>query len=151
ASSFTPTNLVATIPGTSWQIGARVDAPTEAPTADYLSFSLSLPTGNHGAFNWQAGQEVLVFSFQNSGSCAGPVSLMADNDPFNTLPNSANTSPGNQIDVIGLGSDPGNDYLDIYGTAADCSALTPGIEYKIVYNSTTNRYEVYLRPTVTPG
>jgi hypothetical protein len=148
--SFNPATVIAQVPGTDWALTSRTNAPSEDPSADYLSFELSFPTNNHSAINWQSGQEVLAFSFANSGSCAGAVTVMDNGDPFNTLPNSANTNPGNQIEVVGLGDDPGNDYLGNYGSAALCSA-SPGIEYRVAYNSGANRYEVWMRPTVTPN
>jgi len=109
------TNLV---PGTAWSVGSRIDAPTESPDADYISFDLSFPGNDQGAFNWSGGQEVAVFSFRNSNGCMGNVALLDPSDPF-MAPNSVGTNPGNQIDIVDLGS--GNAYLGNYETGgADC-------------------------------
>ena len=121
---FTPTNLTAQVANTSWAIDSRTDGPAADTSADYLSFSLDFPTGNHKAINWQAGQEILMFTFQNGGICAGAVSLMENSDPFNVAPN----NPGQQIDVLALGSDPGNDFLGNYNLGqGDCDRDGDGV------------------------
>ena len=122
--AFTPTNR-SPYTDTLWTVDSVVRAPAEASGADYLSFGVGFPTNNLGAFGWQAGVERRVFSFTNGGVCSGAVTLMANNDPFNTLPNSLGTNPGNAIDVIALGSNPGNDYLSDYSSgAAICPATS---------------------------
>jgi uncharacterized repeat protein (TIGR01451 family) len=121
---FTSTNITAQVAGTGWAIDSRTNGPAADTNADYLSFSLDFPTGNHAAINWQAGQEILMFTFQNGGVCAGAVSLMENSDPFNVAPN----NPGQQIDVLALGSDPGNDFLGNYNLGqADCDRDGDGV------------------------
>ena len=121
---FTPTNLTAQVANASWAVDSRTDGPAADTSADYLSFSLDFPTGNHSAINWQAGQEILMFTFQNGGICAGAVSLMENSDPFNVAPN----NPGQQIDVLALGNDPGNDFLGNYNLGqADCDRDGDGV------------------------
>lgn len=121
---FTPTNLTAQVADTAWSVTSRHNAPAADVSADYLSFSLAFPTGNHQAINWQAGQEILMFTFQNGGVCAGPVSLMENNDPFNVPP----YNPGQEIDVIALGVDPGNDFLGNYDLGqGDCDRDGDGV------------------------
>jgi hypothetical protein len=106
------------IVNTIWSNDSRADAPDENPSVDYISFSLSKP----GAFAWKAGEEKEVLNFRNSGKCIGPVAFLDnDTDPFNKLPNSVNTNPGNQFTNLGWGDSSENNYLDIYGTAADCA------------------------------
>ncbi|MEZ4861099.1 MAG: hypothetical protein R3C14_07330 [Caldilineaceae bacterium] len=122
AGAFTVTNLIP-YTDTTWTVDSRVTAPSEAPGYDYLSLQVTFPTNNAQTFDWQNGVERLVFSFANGGVCAGPVTLMENNDPFHLLPNSAGTNPGQQIDVFGLGNDPGNDFLGVYGLGqADCGS-----------------------------
>lgn len=158
--AFTPTNIIP-YAGTTWSVTSRVDAPTEANNADYLSFTADF--SNPALFNWSGSQELLAFSFAHGGACAGPLTLMADSDPFNTLPNSAGTNPGNNIAVTGLGADPGNDYLGIYGTnAAQCInqpplALTVPIKLFLggAYESSTGQMRSKLRalpdfPLISP-
>ncbi|MEZ4861101.1 MAG: hypothetical protein R3C14_07340 [Caldilineaceae bacterium] len=118
SGAFTATNITAQVANTAWVVTSRTDAPTEDTRADYLSFELDFPTNNNAAINWQGGQEILMFTFTNGGICAGPVSLMENNDPFNVAPN----NPGQQIDVVALGSDPGNDFLGNYNLGAVLSA-----------------------------
>ena len=101
----------------------RAGDQTDDLTADYLSWRLTI-SGDAGAYNWAAGQEVLVFSFTNSGACLGAVELLADSDPFAQLPNSIGTNPGNQIGIRGIGTDTDNDYIGIYGSPANCVAGT---------------------------
>ncbi|MBL7818511.1 MAG: hypothetical protein JNL70_26110 [Saprospiraceae bacterium] len=104
----------------SMQFGAfpsRVNAPTEAPTIDYLSFGFTGAT----SFNIAANTEIPLFSFQNAGPCLGSLSLITNaTDPFNQLPNSANSNPGNAITILGKGGDA---YSGNYGTPANaCNA-----------------------------
>ncbi len=116
---FKVTSLSSAITGTIWRQSSRVDSPTEAREFSYISFTLSADQA--GAFGWQANQEKEVFSFANSGSCLGPVALMADNDPFNVEHNSVGTNPGNQFTNLGWSDNNGeNSYLGIYGDSADC-------------------------------
>jgi hypothetical protein len=123
SNRFTLTNIKSGVTGTSWQATSRIDAPSEDPQADYISFELSFPGGNYAAFNWQADQEVKVFTFQNKGTCLGPVTLLTNDDPF-MPPNSMSTNPGDQITVMGLAND--NGYIGNYGpNLAECVAATP--------------------------
>lgn len=116
--SFTVTNLKSSFIGALWTDDSRANAPLEDPSADYISFTLhSLdPT----AFKWKAEQEIEVFSFDNLGSCLGPVSLLENNDAFAKLPNSVNTNPGNQFTNIGWPHEGDNNYAGNYGCPAIC-------------------------------
>lgn len=118
---FNVSSLSASISSTSWKASSRSNSPDEAPEYDYISFSLG-QLDTPGAFNWQANEEQEVFSFANSGNCIGPISLMADSDPFNIKNNSAGTNPGNQFTNIGWSDFSGeNSYRSIYGdNSADC-------------------------------
>ena len=109
---FEVSNLTSLVDRVYWNQPSRVDAPVEAPGIDYVSFEFDYFFSDFGAITWQAGQEVDVFRFENSGSFQGAVSLMADCDQFNT-PNSMNTNPANQIAVRGYDID--NAYLGNYG------------------------------------
>lgn len=105
----------------TWFEIARVDAPEEDATADYVSFSFTPPSNGPHAFQWQGGEEKLVFSFKNAGGCYGPISIMNDEDAFAQIPNSANTNPGNQFTNLGWGAVDENAFLGVYGEPADCS------------------------------
>jgi hypothetical protein len=112
------TSLVAT---TNWSHNATYVAPNEEPTHDY--FSIGLTSLGTSAFTYQAGNEVPVFTFENSGTCTGLVELMEAGDPF-TPPNSQNGNVGNQITILGAGS--GNAWTGNYGQGqADCGGAPP--------------------------
>jgi hypothetical protein len=98
---------------------SRVDAPTENTAIDYLSFGFTGAT----SFNIPVNTEIALFSFQNAGPCLGSLSLIVNaTDPFNRLPNSANSNPGNAITILGKGGDA---YSGNYGTPANaCAAPT---------------------------
>ncbi len=123
---FQMSGLNSVVPNVSWAANSRANAPTEEPTADYISLSLTVSMSS--AFNWQAGTEIEVFNFSNSGPCRGPVSLINNiTDPF-IIPvnsgnnNSAGTNPGNQFSNLGWADFYGqNNYLGNYGPAADCA------------------------------
>ena len=122
ANRFQVTGLTSSVAGTEWAETSRVDAPAEDPSADYISLTVAFPTGDHQAFDWASGEELQVFRFANQGNCLGAVELLANDDAF--VPdlaqgkrNSANTNPGNQIDVLNLGR--GNLFAGVYGSAVD--------------------------------
>jgi len=122
ADRFMIANLLSSVPGTSWSLTSRIDAPIEDRSSDYLSFVVSFTGGDYGVYDWVGGQEVKVFTFRNTGACLGITRLMEnDTDPFNQLPNSMGTNPGNQIDVYTINRN--NAYIGNYGSAqADCSS-----------------------------
>ena len=111
ADRFEVVDINSQIEGIQWIESSRVDAPEEDPTADYLSFSFVDITSSPDAFHWQANEEKVLFSFYNPNLCSGDVQLMANSDPFNQLPNSFNTNPGNQFNNLGWGSVADNHYL----------------------------------------
>lgn len=123
AERFEIANIQSTLASAEWTQSSRVDAPSEDGGADYISFTVNFTDGNHRAYPWAEGQEIKLFTFANGGACLGAVSLLENADTFARGSNSANTNPGNQIDVLGI--DRNNAYVGNYGDAADCSAQTP--------------------------
>lgn len=120
-SAFKVTGLTSAIEGSNWVEASRVDAPKEDPQNDYISFSFVGLQGNSARnYGWEAGKEQVIFSFQNEGGCVDGVSLMANDDPFNTSPNSANTNPGNQFTNLGWGAVSENHYTGNYGDSIAC-------------------------------
>lgn len=120
-SNFKVTNLTSTVEGSNWVEASRVDAPKEDTKSDYISFSfVGLQGDSARNFDWEAGKEKLVFSFQNEGGCVDGVALMANDDPFNAAQNSANTNPGNQFTNLGWGAVSENHYTGNYGEAIKC-------------------------------
>jgi hypothetical protein len=120
-SSFKVTGMTSTVEGSNWVEASRVDAPKEDAAHDYISFSF---VGSQGAsarnYAWETGKEQVIFSFQNESGCVDGVSLMANDDAFNSVPNSANTNPGNQFTNLGWGSVSENHYAGNYGEAITC-------------------------------
>jgi len=114
---FVVSNTTPIVAGTSWSHNATYVSPSEEPGYDYFSFGLtSLGTS---AYQYQAGVEIPIFEFQNSGTCTGLALLMENGDPF-TPPNSQNGNVGNQITILGAG--PGNAWTGNYAQGqADCS------------------------------
>lgn len=123
ADRFTVSDLQNAVAGAEWAQSSRVDAPSEDGGADYISFTVNFTDGNHRLYQWAEGQEIKLFTFVNGGACLGAVSLMDNADTFARSGNSANTNPGNQIDVLGI--DRNNAYIGNYGDAANCSNQTP--------------------------
>lgn len=107
------------VDGTSWQATSRIDAPEEAANADYLSFTLEFPLGEHDAYEWIGDEEIKVFTFKNAGTCQGAALLIDNDDPF-MAPNSASTNPGNQVDVLVLSTAEEVSYIGNYGNPAIC-------------------------------
>lgn len=111
----------------TWEQNAYVPTPKENPNGDYISFGLV--TADPPMF-FNAGEETLLFTFANkSGECPESLYLMTNEDPFNQLPNSLNSNPGNDISVL----DPGNQqtvyfFSNVYSPEAwDCH---PGKQVK---------------------
>ncbi len=120
-SGFAVTSLTSAVEGANWVEASRVDAPKEDAKSDYISFSfVGLQGASARNYNWEAGKEQVVFSFQNADGCVDGVSLMAKDDAFNAAPNSANTNPGNQFTNLGWGSVSDNHYAGNEGEAISC-------------------------------
>lgn len=117
---FNLTNLTNEVKGVEWIESSRVDAPTESPDSDYISLSFIVPSGTPNLFPWQAEQALPLFSFNNAGECLGDIDLMEDADPFNQMPNSVTSNPGNQFTNLGWGNINTNHYLGNVGKAAPC-------------------------------
>lgn len=93
-------NNLANVSG-SWIENARVDQPTENPLYDYISFGFITDAPQ---IVYQAGEETLLFTIERDGICPDTLYLIDNStDPFNALPNSAGTNPGNDLSVIDIG------------------------------------------------
>ncbi|RME12470.1 MAG: hypothetical protein D6816_00950, partial [Bacteroidetes bacterium] len=80
-----------------WLENARVNAPPENSSRDYISFGL---ISNVPKITVQAGSETLLFKFNRVGSCPDSLYLIENGvDPFDQLPNSANSNPGNDLSM----------------------------------------------------
>ncbi len=87
----------------TWEQNAYVPTPKENPGKDYVSFGLV--TADPPMY-FRAGEETLLFTFANKAAeCPESLYLMTNEDPFNNMPNSLNSNPGNDISVL----DPSNE------------------------------------------
>ena len=124
ANSFTLIDQMNLQANMNWSANARVDAPVENLSKDYVSlgFTNSVTDPNSQAlFDINAGVEIPLFSFKNGGNCLGAIELIENSDPFNQLPNSANSNPGNSMTVAGVG---GEAYIgNYYEGPNDCNDL----------------------------
>lgn len=130
---FQPTNIKGKIVGANqmiWNV-SRVNSPTENQLSDYISFGYS-GSGSPVLFDINANEEIELLSFENSGVCAGSVSLIPTNDPF-LPPNSQNTNPGNQITILGFGT--ANAYINNYGSSVNCQTAFPDLTIGIAGSS----------------
>ena len=127
AADFKAVNLVSGVQDADWIEASRVNAPTENPKYDYLSFSyIGAQGGSAQSYAWKKDEDLLVFSFANEKGCVEGVSIIESNDPF--LPensklkpnNSANTNPGNQFTNLGWGAVGENNFKGVYGKALKC-------------------------------
>ena len=88
-----------------WEQNAYVHSPEENPDKNYISFGL---VSNDPAIELVEGMETLLFTFSaKNDECPDELYLIDNDDPFNHLPNSSNSNPGNDLSVL----DPGkNEY-----------------------------------------
>jgi hypothetical protein len=100
-SGFQINNLVS-VAGL-WTNNALVQNPVENPGYSYISFGL---VNDNPPINYQNGEQLLFkFSAQNQSVCPDTLHLIQNGvDPFDQLPNSSNTNPGNEITVIDFGA-----------------------------------------------
>lgn len=121
-AAFKATAVKSSVEGSNWVEASRVDAPKEDAKHDYISFSfVGLQGTSARNYAWEADKEQVIFSFANEAGCVDGVSLMANDDPFNVSPNSANTNPGNQFTNLGWGAVSENNYKGNYGDTISCS------------------------------
>ena len=111
------TNVKTTVTNATWMQHSRVNAPTENTSADYISIGYFIG-GSAPKFSWAANTEKRVFTFTSSQGCIAGLKLMENSDPFNQMPNSVGTNPGNEITNYGWGMS--NAYTGNYGTAVTC-------------------------------
>ncbi len=101
---FQVANLKNLIEGVEFNENGRSNAPSEAPTFDYIVFGLaSIGTRN---ITYTKDTKIPLFSFENSGECTGNLIYLMENysDPFYP-PNSQKANVSQQITVAQTGSD----------------------------------------------
>ncbi|MDQ5769498.1 hypothetical protein [Thiothrix subterranea] len=148
AESFKVSAIKSTVNNITWTESSRINAPKEDNGVDYLSFTMT--PSDAKAFQWQAGREREVFSFANDGACLGPVALLDNaNDPFNALPNSMGTNPGNQFANLGWGAADSNNYAGNYGCAATCiTPTTPKLQARVLLQGAFDSSTKLMRDTL---
>lgn len=131
-----------------WTHNTTVRRPAENPESDYLSIALSSAIRD---YSYVAGEEVILFTFQNFGICTGPVSLINnDTDPF-IPPNSLDVNVGNQFAVLaagpGVNAYSGNSPMEEVACpdTDNCTIIT-GIEV-----NNDGRYQIHITPEQTWG
>ncbi len=87
----------------SWIQNARANSPIENPEKDYISFGiiLSEAVSELGVYD-----EVLILTFSTTDlECPNSLSLIDADDLFvSTVPNSLNTNPGNDLQMVDIGN-----------------------------------------------
>ncbi len=83
-----------------WMVSGFAIAPTENTSADYFSVQLNSPLQD---IMYTAGEEIILFTFENSADCIGDISIIDDtSDPF-LPPNSQFLNVGNLFTIRGVG------------------------------------------------
>lgn len=122
-NSFAVENISSEVRGINWIDNSRINAPTENKQADYISMAYYFSGSRIPAFGWVPGEEKKVFTFTSNLGCVSGVKLIDSQDPFNQLPNSASTNPGN--DFMNIGWKMSNAYTGNYGDTITCD--TPAV------------------------
>ena len=100
-----------------WELSSSAIAPIENHSADYYSVKYTIPQSGN-PFVYTANQEVILFTFENSGECIGDISIIDDtSDPF-LPPNSQFLNVGNLFTILGVG--PINAYVGSQMANAPC-------------------------------
>ncbi len=111
--SFEVTNVQG-VDGQEWAISGFAKAPAENSGFDYYSVELT----SQWAMMYTAGEEIILFTFENSAVCVGSISIIDDRtDPF-LPPNSQNLNVGNLFTILGVG--PVNAYQGSAVPTATC-------------------------------
>lgn len=129
----------------TWDNNSIVQAPDENPDFDY--FMVGLVSLGTGAITYTAGEETILFTFENLQSCTAGIEIMEADDPF-WPPNSQNINAGNELFILGYGN--GNAWSGNYDQgSAECPACEKPIEYTIALLPDGETYQVSLRSTTS--
>jgi gliding motility-associated-like protein len=111
-----------------WKLINTVTSPQEAPGFVYYIYGLDSPIAG-SQITYTNGVEIPMFSFKNTGSCTGPMTIINNStDPF-LEPNSQSLGIKNYLTVLGAGQGV-NAYIGNYTSFdADCTPISDcGIE-----------------------
>lgn len=149
ANSFTMANIHST--SGAWSNNTTVRAPSQNPGYDYFIFGL---TPNATTFPYSATGELVLFTFTNSGPCAGPVEIWTKNDPFQPNPPTQPINVGNDLTALGFrnGSTLYNAWLGNYAVGSANCAIPPTIAIVTpALNATLSTPTVLVSGTATAG
>jgi hypothetical protein len=107
----------------TWSQNATVVNPNEAYGFTYVSMGFLVDNPQIMYYN---DTETLLFSFKLNGNTTGEPELIKNGmDPFDDLPNSVNSNPGNELTVLDFGVQPMGLYTysgNYEGNASNCEA-----------------------------
>ncbi len=108
-----------------WSVNATVVGPDEAPDMCYVSigFASDSPQIVYGQ-----DAPSLLFTFKLTGSQAGVPALIENEvDPFDQLPNSLSSNPGNELSVVDFGANPMGlySYSGNFTGTLECGSTNP--------------------------
>ena len=130
----------------SWIENARANTPIEQPEKDYISFGVQL---SEAVPQLGTSEEALILTFSAAeGDCPTSLNLIEDDDPFMvTSPNSLNTNPGNDLQMIDIGNGvsiyryKGNYAEDSWNCNANITTSLRGVEKKHTIKVYPNPFE----------
>jgi|GEM_PF-1436434 len=110
----------------TWAQNAMVASPAESPGKVYVSMGF-LQDSPHILF--MPDSECLLFTFKLTGNATGPIEVITNLiDPFDHLPNSVSSNPGNELTVLDFGVQPLGLYTykgNYTGTSVSCTDTPP--------------------------
>jgi len=122
ASGLTFSNLTSL--GGTWTQNALVVNPSEAPGKTYASVGF-LSDNPH--ILYFSDSESLLFTFKLNGNLSSAPELITNGvDPFDLLPNSVSSNPGNELTVLDFGVQPLGLYTytgNFSGSAINCTQV----------------------------
>lgn len=107
----------------TWSQNATISNPSEAMGFTYVSVGFIV---DNPQIVYQPDSETLLFTFKLNNATAQPSLLENSVDPFDHLPNSANSNPGNELTVLDFGVQPLGLYTysgNFVGTTVACENL----------------------------
>jgi len=124
--TFEVKDLKSLQPNVEWADNSRSDAPPEAPEYDYISFGLStLGTAN---YVYKKGVELPLFTFKNTLSCQGTLSLMDNKKDAFAAPNSRRANVGNSITIFGARGEAYSGNMEQFSTIPCQNELSTSLE-----------------------
>lgn len=116
----------------TWGQNATVNNPSEAFGFKYVSVGF---IADSPQIIYQPDSETLLFSFVLEGNATGAPELIHNGvDPFDQLPNSVNSNPGNELTVLDLGVQPLGYYIYTGNYTGTTTSCTPSPQDTTVVN-----------------